>query len=178
MSSDATSLELETKSCVFLPLWKTRKQQNSAQDGLRRPCVSEGSSSRGSWGSCRASEEVFVPGVWGLELKGSTRLEEKPLCRGEGRRDAPRVAPNAECHETMELCAALRGATPAGMNAAGSANAGRSPVAAPSSWPPGTGREQGEAIYFFTLWAAFTSMTKCSGLVSLVGDFQRELGMN
>lgn len=39
-------------------------------------------SSGGSWGNCRASEEVFVCGIWDLELGGSTSLEEKPLCRG------------------------------------------------------------------------------------------------
>lgn len=149
----ATSLELETKSCVFLPLWKTRERWNSAQDGLRRLCVSEGSSSRGSWGNCRVSEEVFVSGIGGLELKGSISLEEKSLCRGRERRDSTRVALNVECHKTMELCETLQGVTSAGMNAAGSANAGQSPVAAPSSWPLGTGREQGE-IYIFTLWAA------------------------
>lgn len=94
-----------------------------------------------------------MSGIWGLEFKGSTSLEEKPLCRGGERRDSTRVALNVECHKTMELCETLQGVTSAAMNAAGSANAGQSPVAAPSSWPLGTGREQGE-MYFFTLRAA------------------------
>lgn len=78
------------------------------------------SSSRGSWGSCRASEEVFVSDIWGSELQGSTRLEEKSLCRGRESRDSTRVALSAECHTTMELCGALQGVTSAGMNAASS----------------------------------------------------------
>lgn len=59
----ATSLELETKPCVFVPLWKPREQWNSAQNGLRRSRLSEGSRSRRSWGSCPAASEGFVPGI-------------------------------------------------------------------------------------------------------------------
>lgn len=108
-----------------------------------------------SWGSCRASEEVIC--VWGLEFKGSTSLEEKPLCRGRERGDSTRVALNVECHRTMELCGTLQGVTSAGMNATSPANAGQSPDAAPS-WSLGTSREHvclctGE-MSVFTPWAA------------------------
>ena len=138
--------------CVSAPLEDQRTVEFCPR-WAQRPRVSEGSSSRGSWGSCGASEEVFVSGFWGLGFKGGMSLEEKPLRRGGERQDSTRATLNAECHNTVELCETEQGVTPAVMNAAGSANAGRSPVAAPSSWPLGTGREQGE-VYFFTPSAA------------------------
>lgn len=92
--------------------------------------------------------------------------------QGQGEVRWHKRALSAECHRTRELCEALQGVTSAGMAPAGSAVLGspRLLPLLPGHWALAESREK---------WSSSCSgllhVREFSGLVSLVGDFHRDL---